>query len=319
MDASPRTGHASAYAAMVVESGIRRRLVLAGSRLAQATESGDLDVTLRQCAQARRELRACYARWLAIPEPLRGDFSLVPSGPGDADMARRADAGRVEVRRLREDPRTGRNTEVIERTADLARSLAETASCDPTQADKASSRVTEQARPLGHVAEAVSQQALRDLAAAPVHIAHVRPWLKPEHFARPEDGELFAVMRDLDAAGRPVDPLTVAWEAARRGIQADSAKLAAGNGPFAVATAREVHRHGLLAQAAAAGRDIQANAADSARHLSGRLQSVDDRLRALLAARQAERQPEPNARVITMPRQIGPKGQPRRPGREAVP
>jgi hypothetical protein len=126
-------------------------------------------------------------------------------------------------------------------------------------------------------------------------------------------------MRDLDATGRPVDPVTIAWEAARRGIQADPAKLAEGNGPFAVATAREVHRHGLLAQAAATGRDIQADATDLACHLSGQLQSADDRLRALLAAQQAERQPKRDARVITMPRQIETKEQPRHPGREAVP
>src|SRR5215469_2143078 len=34
MDASPRTEHALAYAAIVIESGIRRRLELTGSRLA---------------------------------------------------------------------------------------------------------------------------------------------------------------------------------------------------------------------------------------------------------------------------------------------
>jgi len=208
---------------------------------------------------------------------------------------------------------------MTERNASLARTAAETASRAPTQAGKAGSWVNEQARPQGPEAEAVGQQALRDLAAAPVHIAYVRPWLRPEHFARAEDGELFAVMRDLDAAGRPVDPLTIAWEAAKRGIQADPAKLAEGNGPLAVATAREVHRHGRLAQAATTGRDIQADAADPACYLPERLQSVDDRLRAMLAARQAERQPERDARVITMLRQAAQGTQSRRPGREAVP
>jgi replicative DNA helicase len=318
MAASPRTGHALAYAAIVVESGIRRRLELAGSRLAQATESGDLDATLRQCAQARRELRACHARWLAIPKTLRGEFSLVLSGPGDADLVRRADAVRVEVRCLREDLRAGRNPEVRERIAHLARSLAEIASRAPTQADKAGSEATEHSRPQGPEAEAVSHQALRDLAAAPVHIAHVRPWLRPEHFARPEDGQLFTVMRDLDAAGRPIDPVTIAYEAAKRGIQTDPAELAQGNGPLAVATAREVHRHGLLAQAATIGRDIQADTADPARHLIGLFQSADDRLRALLADRQSERQSGRDARVVTIPRQPGRTDQSRRPGREAV-
>jgi replicative DNA helicase len=318
MEASPRTAHALAYAAMVMESGIRRRLELAGSRLAQATETGDLSAALRQCAQARRELRACHTRWLSILEPFRGELSA-PPGLGDAEIERRAGSARVEISRLREDLRAGRSTDTTDRTAGLAHTVAETASRAPTQADEAGSRVTEQARPLGHEAEVVGEQALRDLTAAPLHIAHVRPWLRPEHFARPEDGELFAVMRDLDAAGGPVDSLTITWEAARRGIQADPAKLADGNGPLAVATAHEVHRHGLLAQAAATGRDIQVDAADPARNLPGQFQSADDRLRALLAARPAERQPKRDARVITMPRQIGPREQPRRPGREAVP
>jgi hypothetical protein len=319
MDASPRIRHASAYAAIVVESGIRRRLELEGSRLAQATESGDLDATLRQCAQVRRELRICHTRWLAIPEPLRGEFSLVPPRRDGADMGRRADAMGVEVRRLSEDLPAGRNAGVRKRVADLVRSLPEIASRAPTQAGKTGSRSRQQPRPQGPEAEAVGQQAIRDLAAGPTHIAHVCCWLRPEHFARSEDGELFAVIRDLDAAGRPVDHITIGWEAARREIQADPANLADGNGPFAVATAREVHRHGLLAQAATVGRDIQADAVDLAHHLPRLFQSAENRLRALAAARQSERQPGRGASVITMPRQAGPGTKPRRPGREAVP
>src|SRR5215472_1986364 len=99
MDASPRTEHALAYVAIVMESGIRRRLELAGCRLVQATESGDVDAALRQCAQARHELRVCQARWLAIPERLRGDSYLARSELSDAETARRADAVRVEARR----------------------------------------------------------------------------------------------------------------------------------------------------------------------------------------------------------------------------
>jgi hypothetical protein len=233
-------------------------------------------------------------------------------------MARRADAVRVEVRHLREELRAGRNPEVRQRIAGLADVLAETASLASTQVGKTDSRVAKPTHPQGSEAKTVSHQALRDLAAAPVHIAHVRPWLRPEHFARSEDGELFAVMRDLDAAGRPIDPVTIAWEAAKRGLQTDPAELAHGNGPFAVATARDVHRHGLLAQAATVGRDIQVDTADPARHLIGLFQSADDRLRALLAARQSERQSGRDARVTTIPRQPGRTGQPRRPGREAV-
>jgi hypothetical protein len=42
-------------------------------------------------------------------------------------------------------------------------------------------------------------------------------------------------------------------------------------------------------------------------------------LRALVAARQSERHPRRDARVIAMPRQAEPSGQRRPPGREAVP
>jgi hypothetical protein len=38
---------------------------------------------------------------------------------------------------------------------------------------------------------------------------------------------LYAVMRDMDAAGKPVDPVTVAWEAARRGVRVDPSRLLA--------------------------------------------------------------------------------------------
>ncbi len=319
MEAPSHAGHAGYYAAMVAEGGIRQRLELAGSRLAQAAESGDLDVALRQCAQARRELRACCARWLAIPECLRAELSHVASGAADAEMARRADAVRTEVSGLHEDLRAGRNAKVRERIAVLNRRLAEAAARSPAQASEPRIRSTAPTRPQGAEAEAVGQRALRDLAASPSQIAHVHRWLRPEHFARVEDGDLYAVMRDMDAAGKPVDPVTVTWEAARRGFQVNPANLTGGNAPFAVASARDVHRHGVLAQVATAGRDIQADSLDLTCHPLRLFQSADDRLRALEAAQQPEPLAAPDAQVIAMRRQAGPGGQPRRPGREAVP
>src|SRR5258706_10961703 len=55
MEAAPRARHAPAYAAIVVEGGIRRRLYLAGSRMEQASESGDLEAAWRQAARASHE------------------------------------------------------------------------------------------------------------------------------------------------------------------------------------------------------------------------------------------------------------------------
>ena len=45
-------------------------------------------------------------------------------------------------------------------------------------------------------------------------------------------------MRDLAGAGQPVDPVTVAWEAARRGVDVDVRDLDGGMGPLAMASAR---------------------------------------------------------------------------------
>jgi len=70
-EAAPRAGHARHYAVMVAERSIRQRLKIAGSRMAQAAESGDLAVALRQVCSAGHELTACRTRWLAFPEPRR--------------------------------------------------------------------------------------------------------------------------------------------------------------------------------------------------------------------------------------------------------
>jgi hypothetical protein len=85
MEASPRTRHAPAYAAIVVDSGIRRRLELVGTRLTQAAESGDLDLMRHQAAHGRQEFEACRARWRALPERLRRELSF-PS-PNDHAVA----------------------------------------------------------------------------------------------------------------------------------------------------------------------------------------------------------------------------------------
>ena len=76
---SPRTAHAGTYAAIVVETGIRRRLQLAGSRVVQA-------------ARARAGLVACAARWTALPARLRSEPGRLrveePWRPGREDTGR---------------------------------------------------------------------------------------------------------------------------------------------------------------------------------------------------------------------------------------
>ena len=104
--------------------------------------------------------------------------------------------------------------------------------------------------------------ALRDLIDDPCQLAAVRSWLRPEHFTHAASGRLYAVLLDMDASGQPIDPVTVAWAAGRRGLRTDPARLAGGTGPFAVASAREVRRLGMLAQITDAGIAIQRDAAD---------------------------------------------------------
>ena len=260
MEAAPRSDHAPAYAAMVAGSGIRRRIALAASRMTQAADGQDLKTALDMAAEARREIERCQARWDQLPAPMRRELPVPARDPhGRAEMIRSLAAARDEVRRLRRDLLAGTRQEVAERLESIARQVADVAAASADHRDRLA-RATAEARPGGAVAQEAGERALRDLAADPSQIRAVRAWLRPEHFARPEQGELYAVMRDMADAGLPVDPVTVSWEASRRGIDADPADLAAGTGPLAVASAREVHRHGLLAQIASAGRDIQASA-----------------------------------------------------------
>lgn len=91
MAAAPRAGRAQHYAVMVVEGGIRERLRVAGSRMAQAAGTGDLSAALRLTGHARAELNASRMRWLALPERLRRQ----PPAPARdeqayAELARRA-------------------------------------------------------------------------------------------------------------------------------------------------------------------------------------------------------------------------------------
>ena len=321
MEAAPRAGHAEAYAAIVVEGGIRRQLSLAGSRLAQVAESGDLEAALYQASQARRDLDACRDRWLALPEGLwREAPPEYSQGEPGHNAAHHAAAVRQEIRRLREDTQASRAAGVGEWVAVIARDVAQAvaagAALRERQVPGSESTV---ARPSGEVAETAGAGALRDLAAEPSQIARVRGWLRPEHFAVAEHGQVYALMRDMDAAGKPVDPVTVCWEAARRGVRADPAALTGGTGAFAVASARDVYRHGLLAQAAQAWHDIAAGATDLRCPPRQLLHSAAERLRTLEAAPRPQAQHGQNTQVVTLPgRSPELQNQAPRPGREAV-
>ena len=259
MEAAPRSDHGPAYAAMVISTGIRRRVELAASRMRQAAESKDANFALRMTRQARGELDRCRARWEALPEPMRRELPPSPARRGPADITGRLAAVRDEIRGLRHDLGVGASEQLTGRLASIARQVADVAAASASQRERQAGD-----RPANPEAEDAGLRALRDLAAAPSQVAAVRGWLRPEHFARASHGELYAVMVAMTDAGKPVDPVTVTWEAARRGVVLDAADLAGGTGPFAVASAREVRRHGVLAQVARLAREIEATAADPA-------------------------------------------------------
>jgi replicative DNA helicase len=281
MEAAPRADHAPAYAAIVVGCGIRQRITLAAERMTQAAESQDLDAALAMAAQARQELGRCQARWEALPEPMRRELPVpVTAHYGYAEMTRSVTAARDEIRRLREDLLAGTPRGLGERLALIAQQVADVAAASADLHERQERpQPASAARPGSADAEEAGARALRDLAADPSQIRVVRGWLRPGHFALPVHGDLYAVMRDMADAGEPVDPVTVSWEASRRGIEVYAEDLAGGMGPLAVASAREVNRHGLLAQVADAGHAIQASADDDGSAPWQFLRSASDHLR----------------------------------------
>jgi DnaB-like helicase N terminal domain len=259
MEAAPDSDHGPAYAAMVISTGIRRRVELTASRMRQAAESKDAGSALRMARQARGELDRCQARWEALPEPMRRELPPSPARGRPANITGRLATVRDEIRGLRNDLGVGSSEQLAGRLASIARQIADAAAASASQRERQAGEWLADPE-----AEEAGLRALRDLAGAPSQVAAVRGWLRPEHFTCASHGELYAVMVAMTDAGKPVDPLTVTWEAARRGLVLDAADLADGTGPFGVASAREVRRHGVLAQVARLAREIEATAADPA-------------------------------------------------------
>jgi replicative DNA helicase len=261
MEAAPRVGHARAYTAMVMEHGIRKQVSLAGSYLVQAAEAGDLETARTIASWASREVSHCQERWDALPGQVRREVPTPARNRASQaeEAAWQLQAARDEIDRARQDASSGRTRDLEERLVGIARRVAAAAvASQPSGGARVSA--PGDGRPRGPAAVAAGERVLRDLAAGPAQIGAVRSWLQPAHFARPARGQLYALMRDMHHAGMMVDPVTIAWEAIRHGIPADPADLGGGTAHFAVASAHEVRRFGLLAQIAQAGRGIGAAA-----------------------------------------------------------
>jgi replicative DNA helicase len=259
MGKSPRAAHAGRYAAIVVESGIRRRLQLAGSRVIQAAEDGDLEVALGQVARARADTVVCAARWTALPASLRAEPGSLPV----EEPRRAARQHNVGAAAPSHANRSLSQNGVVRRDAAVAAGQpGEAATTSGTFPARPRVSSVDSNRSLDPAAMAAFGEALRGLIDDPRQLATVRSWLRPEHFTHAASGRLYAVLLDMDTSGQPIDPVTVAWAAGRRGLRTDPARLAGGTGPFAVASAREVRRLGMLAQLTDAGTAIQRDAAD---------------------------------------------------------
>jgi hypothetical protein len=257
---SPRPAHAGTYAAIVVEAAIRRHLQLAGSRVAQAAEDGDLDVALGQAARAHAGLVACAARWTALPARLRNEPGHLPaqeSWQPSRENTTPATAPSYAYSPLSQNGIIGRDTPVA---AGQPGETAAPAGIFPAR--PLAPGAAESTRSPDPAAMAAFGAALRDLIDDPCQLGAVRSWLRPEHFTHAASGRLYAVLLDMDTSGQPIDPVTVAWAARQRGLRTDPARLAGGTGPFAVASACEVRRLGMLAQITDAGIAIQRDAAD---------------------------------------------------------
>ena len=283
MQASPRSQHAPAYAAIVISSGIRQRVALAAGRLSQAAAGEDPEVVQRLVADARCELDRCRARWQSLPEQMRRELPHpAPERQGYAVAARRMNGIRAEIQLLRQDVEAGTRDGLEERLAAIAHQVTSaTAASAREHVPPSDVQAPQEARSHDRAAHVAGVRALRDLIADSSQVSAVQAWLQPVHFSHPGHGQLYAVMRDMHAVGVPIDPVTVSWEATGRGMRVDAAELAGGTGPFAVAGAGEVYRRGRLAQAATAGQQIQAQARDPGSSMRQLMHAVDERLQRL--------------------------------------
>ncbi len=176
---------------------------------------------------------------------------------------RRAGWVRDELARLREDMWAQDGDRLAGQLAAVARQLAENAA---DLAGAAGHRAGDGGRPAVRPGDAAAQEAgfaaLRDLVAGSRMAGQAAGWLEPGDFATAEQGAVFEAITDLRRCGLPLDPVTVCWEASRRGADVDLRSLAGGCGAFAGANLAQVYRRAVLARLDRAGLDLQSGAAD---------------------------------------------------------
>ena len=128
MHASPRPGHAPAYAGMVAESSIRQALSRAGARMHQAAGQGGLNSALGHTARARAALEHSRERWAALPPEVRKEIPCPSRDERDAaGIARQAQAVRDDIGQLRENLWAESRAGIEERLSGIAYQLAQVA------------------------------------------------------------------------------------------------------------------------------------------------------------------------------------------------
>jgi hypothetical protein len=213
---------------------------------------------------------------------------------------------RDDIGALRENLWAESQAGIEERLSGIAHQLAEVAAAQADRRERQAARQTaREARPATPAGEQASSRCLKDLTARPGAIDDVRPWLRPDHFATPAQGDTYAVLRDMRAARKPIDPVTASHEARRRGVEAD---LDDGTATQAQASARDLHKHATLSRIGQAGRDIQATASDETAGLTSVFRTADRGLRQaetegdLHREREPQPKPEPaSARTVADP------------------
>lgn len=300
MEASPRPGNAGFYAAMVIENAVREHLRSAGSRMAQSAETGDVTAALDQTARCRDDLDTCLTRWTAQQPWMRSEpaslygrsYNAQRTPPG---RAVKAPAARRIARAISHNGAlgVGPSRQTAQRQAsNVARPPAETdrpvghqggesRQESPGRAASADAAASRWRPSSATEARSAAATAIRDLIDDPAQLAVVSPWLRPEHLVPSVHARIYELLLDMDASGRPIDPMTVAWAASRRRLRTDPRQLSGGMGAFAVANAAEVHRLATVEQVYLTGTAIQADCADQTLAPGRLLLSVRDRLQAI--------------------------------------
>jgi replicative DNA helicase len=119
-----------------------------------------------------------------------------------------------------------------------------------------------------HEELAAEQAAVLTLVDRPAHIVVVAKWLKPSDFGDEESGALFKELLALHETGTPVDRLTLAWRAAKRGLDGPLCHaLGSGRDITVVADptdcARRVLEQSVRAAVIATSEELKASAGDA--------------------------------------------------------